>query len=75
MIPTKADKRPRRYGWAPGDYVNKCRAHGCSTKPPEDRWFIGAKLAFHCADCAYAMPDPQPRVPCFMFGDLYGEFR
>jgi hypothetical protein len=62
----KLDERPQRFGWAPGGYVSRC--HKC------DEAFIGDKRAIHCADCAYAMPDPQPRVPCFMFGDLLGEF-
>lgn len=62
----KVDTRPARFGWAPGDYVGHCRDCG--------EGFIGAKRSPTCADCAYATPDPQPRVPCFMFGDLYGEF-
>lgn len=39
------DLRPKRGGWAPGNYFNKCIA--CDTL------FIGDKRAGVCADCAY----------------------
>ncbi|MEH2517514.1 hypothetical protein V1279_003087 [Bradyrhizobium sp. AZCC 1610] len=54
----KTDSRPQRHGWAPGWYLNNCRGEGC--KDLEDPSFIGAKRAYHCADCAYALPDPVP---------------
>lgn len=40
------DSRPRRKGWAPGDYFAICKECKCH--------FIGDKRAYHCADCAYA---------------------
>jgi hypothetical protein len=56
----KEDARPRRYGWAPGKYMNTCVDCKCT--------FIGDKRALECADCAYARPDAPrqdatPRVP------------
>jgi len=56
----ESDKRPQRYGWAPGDYMCRCHGGGCKDKSDEDRIFIGDKRAIICADCAYAMPDPIP---------------
>ena len=41
----KEDDRPKRKGWAPGNYFNKCRKCECE--------FIGDKRAWMCADCAY----------------------
>lgn len=42
----KHDDRPQRYMWAPGDYISECwYCH---------EYFIGAKRASSCADCAYA---------------------
>lgn len=54
----KQDERPQRYGWAPGEYLCQCNGEGCKAK--EDKTFIGDKRAIICADCAYAMPDPDP---------------
>jgi hypothetical protein len=51
----RTDERPKRFGWAPGSYLNNCHGAGC--KDLEDRTFIGDKRAIMCADCAYAMPD------------------
>lgn len=42
----KEDSRPKKGGWAPGNYSNICR-NGCGEH------FIGDKRAFSCADCAY----------------------
>ena len=44
----KEDKRPKKGGWAPGNYTNKC-VH-CGDE------FIGDKRAIRCADCAYYEP-------------------
>lgn len=55
------DQRPMRHGWAPGGYMFKCR--GCKHNGGKDRVVIGDKRAIMCADCAYALPDPQPSVP------------
>lgn len=41
----KEDSRPRRGGWAPGNYLNKCNCCG--------EEYIGDKRAIECADCAY----------------------
>ena len=41
----KQDNRPKKDGWAPGNYTNKC--FGC------DEQFTGDKRARTCADCAY----------------------
>jgi hypothetical protein len=49
------DPRPHRLGWAPGDYLNRCR--DCQRK------FVGDKRARQCADCAYAAPDPVVTAP------------
>lgn len=52
----KDDKRPMRYSWAPGGYYHKCA--NCHEE------FCGDKRAVICADCAYAMPDPEsPKTP------------
>lgn len=59
----KEDKRPQRYGWAPGGYLNHCHGAGC--KKSEDKTFIGDKRAIICADCAYALPDPEPKPEVF----------
>jgi hypothetical protein len=48
----KDDKRPQRYGWAPGGYLQTCRT--CNEH------YSGDKRATLCADCAYALPDPTP---------------
>lgn len=45
----KIDKRPKRGGWAPGEYCGKCA--DC------DQDFIGDKRAQICADCAYTDPE------------------
>jgi len=42
---TKNDSRPKRYFWAPGNYLCMCCL--CDDK------FIGDKRASTCADCAY----------------------
>lgn len=39
------DRRPKRGGWAPGNYLNVC--NDC------DEEFVGDKLAWVCAKCAY----------------------
>jgi hypothetical protein len=57
----KEDRRPQRFGWAPGSYLNHCHGAGC--KDLEDKTFIGDKRAVICADCAYALPDPTPEKP------------
>lgn len=41
----KADTRPQKGWWAPGNYLNTCDVCGCK--------FIGDKRAGWCADCAY----------------------
>jgi hypothetical protein len=56
------DKRPQRFGWAPGSYVFVCR--GCKHNGGKDREIIGDKRAIMCADCAYALPDPVKVNPC-----------
>jgi hypothetical protein len=55
--------RPQRHGWAPGGYLCKCHGAGCKDKSFEDAQFIGDKRATMCADCAYALPDPEPEPP------------
>lgn len=58
----KTDARPRRKGWAPGNYVGgKCTDCKCS--------FIGDKRAALCADCAYKDWKPTHREGST--GDLY----
>lgn len=57
------DPRPAVAGWAPGEYMCKCKTCDCG--------FIGAKRALTCADCAYdqkekaelekAEPCPPPK--------------
>jgi hypothetical protein len=54
----KEDKRPQRFGWAPGSYL--CHCHGAGCKDLKDKTFIGDKRAVICADCAYALPDVEP---------------
>ena len=49
------DERPQRFGWAPGDYLFKCR--DCKHNGGKDRTCIGDKRAIMCADSAYALPD------------------
>jgi hypothetical protein len=58
MLRWKEDQRPQRFGWAPGSYLNHCHGAGC--KELEDKTFVGDKRAVICADCAYALPDPEP---------------
>lgn len=41
----KIDKRPKKGGWATGNYSGKC--YIC------DKEFTGDKRAVHCAPCAY----------------------
>lgn len=50
----KVDTRPKRDGWAPGDYCNTC--HRCSCE------FVGDKRANTCADCAYGPEDELARL-------------
>jgi len=42
----KTDERPKKYGWAPGNYTCKCSECECD--------FVGDKRASMCADCAYS---------------------
>lgn len=51
--PLDADGRPKRGGYAPGNYSCKCTT--CS------RIFTGDKLATHCANCEYTDWDPTHR--------------
>lgn len=48
----KQDARPQRYSWAPGEYL--CTCFSCKSH------FAGDKRSGLCADCAYALPDPEP---------------
>lgn len=57
-----ADIRPKRGGWAPGDYYGKCGT--C------EQTFIGDKRAISCAPCAYAKPDPPEQIH-YTLNDLY----
>ena len=41
----KGDQRPKRYGWAPGNYIGRCRK--CGTQ------YVGGKRTVICSDCAY----------------------
>jgi hypothetical protein len=66
------DERPRRHGWAPGDYLFKCR--GCKSNGGKDRNCIGDKRATMCADCAYALPDPALSVPRDAIGEMMTRF-
>lgn len=50
-LPLDADERPKRKGWAPGKYINKC--FWCAVR------FWGDKRARECADCAYSEPHPS----------------
>lgn len=45
----KQDTRPRRRGWAPGNYL--CDCHNCH------HIFFGDKRAIECADCAYTLTE------------------
>lgn len=49
----KTSDQPKRNGWAPGEYMNKCRK--C------EAGFIGDKRAMTCAECAYADWEPTHR--------------
>jgi hypothetical protein len=42
----KTDDRPKRFGWAPGDYT--CQCPFCKDK------YMGDKRSMICADCAYS---------------------
>ena len=42
----KTDDRPKKFGWAPGNYTCKCCECKCD--------FVGDKRAVMCADCAYS---------------------
>lgn len=53
----KQDDRPKRYGWAPGGYANKCPICGDH--------FIGDKRASMCADCAYSFKSPEEQMDLF----------
>lgn len=46
FVSFKTDTRPKKYGWAPGNYTCKCSECGCD--------FVGDKRASMCADCAYS---------------------
>ncbi|MCS3881190.1 hypothetical protein [Bradyrhizobium elkanii] len=58
IVRWKTDSRPQRHGWAPGEYIH-ARCVGQLCQELDDSSFIGAKRAIMCADCAYALPDPQ----------------
>ena len=45
VLPTRADQRPQKDFWAPGEYLTKCTT--CRQQ------FIGDKRAAQCAPCAY----------------------
>ena len=45
----KQDKRPKKGGWAPGNYTNICAI--CRG------YFIGDKRAIICANCTYKKND------------------
>lgn len=47
-----AGSRPKRNGYAPGDYYARCNTCDCI--------FIGDKRAYECADCAYAGSNRPP---------------
>jgi len=42
---TNKDRRPKKDGWAEGNYTAKCI--DCKV------WFVGDKRAVQCAPCAY----------------------
>ena len=44
--PLKPDHRPKRLGWAPGDYFCMCAQCGAH--------YLGDKRSWTCAPCAYA---------------------
>jgi len=46
FVSFKTDTRPKKHGWAPGNYTCKCSECGCD--------FVGDKRATMCADCAYS---------------------
>ncbi len=48
----KTDERPKKHGWAPGNYTCKCSE--CQVD------FVGDKRASMCADCAYS-PEIEAR--------------
>jgi hypothetical protein len=54
-FPTSHDDRPKRHGWAPGNYIGRCGQCGEN--------YFGDKRSCMCAECAYAMPDPVPPKP------------
>lgn len=47
----KEDSREAKDGWAPGDYLARCRDCGAR--------YVGAKRSWQCADCAYKAPPPE----------------
>ena len=52
-LPKPNDTRPKRKGWAPGDYW--CSCDTCENA------FTGDKRAIQCADCAYTDWEPTHR--------------
>ena len=56
MMPRRKgyDGRPRRHGWAPGNYQSRCVRCGDH--------FLGDKRAWNCADCAHSQPGLLERL-------------
>ena len=59
----KADVRPKKAGWAPGNYTCKCCVCSCD--------FMGDKRASSCADCAYTMEPKVSKFAIFTDDQLY----
>lgn len=47
------DTRPALHGWAPGDYICRCRE--C------EKEYTGDKRSWTCADCAYGFEDKKAK--------------
>jgi hypothetical protein len=61
MMTFKEDNRPKRNGWAKGEYTNKCR--DCGER------YIGDKRSWQCADCAYETPIKKTKyIPTAYYG-------
>ena len=59
----KADRRPAKAGWVPGQQTCKCCV--CSAV------FLGGKCASMCADCAYRMEPKINKLAAFSDDELY----
>lgn len=51
MTNAQVDERPELHGWAPGDYLCRCRDCG--------QEYIGDKRSYSCANCAYGFEEQK----------------